>query len=93
MKTTIAVLLLIVCAQAEAGEFYIEAGTLYTENRIRMNGVTESGLIGHIALGYEIREGNLSFDFQIRHESDPTQSNERDLTNKNAAGIMSRYRF
>lgn len=93
MNKLIVVVLLVACAQAEAGEFYIEAGTLYTENRIRMNGVTESGLIGHIALGYEIREGNLSIDFQIRHESDPTQTGERDLTNKNAAGIMSRYRF
>ncbi len=81
---------------------YIEGGLFYSKDRnwvYRSDTdvyVEESGHIGHIAAGFEweLYDEKMLIDLQLyRHESDYKQTGERDLTDNNAHGITTRYRF
>jgi hypothetical protein len=74
---------------------YLEFGGGVTPDRIWIDSdhgkIQESGKIGILALGYDYPAfENLLLDFQLRHESDPKQANENDLTSRESLNFSAR---
>lgn len=77
---------------------YFEAGSFYTNDKLwyySENGerLEESGLIGHVATGYEFDFDKFTIDIQFKHQSDPKNRNEADITKKDSAGVLMRYKL
>jgi hypothetical protein len=96
MKKLLVLALVLVCGNCWAGP-YIEFGSFYTDQPFWVDRgygrMEESGIIGHVAAGYEIESGKWITDLQLKHESDPEHSGDRDLTAQNSIGISFRYKF
>lgn len=79
------------------GTFYMEMGGFYSQDRVWYlagdgSRLSESGITGHLAAGYErsfINE-SLIFDLQVRHGSDPKKSGENDITAHEEIGLVVR---
>jgi hypothetical protein len=101
MRIGIALLLLLICQNVAAGP-YFEFGGLYTNDRfwVQRDDVRdeESGIIGHVSIGYDFElsgpgEGAWLLDIQGRHESDPKNKDQHDLSARDSIGAAARYRF
>lgn len=77
------------CMPAFAGNFFIEAGTLYNTDAW---GITSNN-VGSFAIGYEMELKNLSLELKARHESDLLRKGDQDKVSNLSYGAFVKYKF